>query len=207
VVGAPLALPEASQTSLAGVGARCRSSRPGGRSATPGPQQGRPRKPQRWFMDQRESAASDSAIQHAYAATWPATPTSIEQHSSHAKSTQGHLPDGSVSLRPEQCRLVLQTRHGSSTSYTGQLGLVTPGKWLFHANVTSFGLTGTAQGLLGGTGSLYWWNSSLTGAGEAGNSPPRTWPTRPRPRRYQDPPALFGITITTPVCPPAHHPA
>jgi hypothetical protein len=49
----------------------------------------------------------------------------------------------------------------STTAYFGQLDIVTPGKWLFQANVTSFGLTSTSQALLGGTGSLYWWNSTL----------------------------------------------
>jgi hypothetical protein len=79
--------------------------------------------------------------------------------------------------------VVFQTKHGTSPTYTGQLGLITPGKWLFHADVTSFGLTSTTQGLLGGTGSLYWWNSSLN-KGRGG------WP------------ASFGITISyAPVAP------
>ena len=47
------------------------------------------------------------------------------------------------------------------SSYQGQLSVVTPGKWWFQGNVTSFGLSGTTQGLLGGTGSLYWWVATL----------------------------------------------
>ena len=39
--------------------------------------------------------------------------------------------------------------------------MVAPGKWLFQANVTSFGLTSTTQALLAGTGSLYSWGSAL----------------------------------------------
>jgi hypothetical protein len=46
-------------------------------------------------------------------------------------------------------------------TYWGQLNLVTPGKWWFQANVTSYGKTRSTQGLLGGTGSLYLWNSTL----------------------------------------------
>jgi hypothetical protein len=49
----------------------------------------------------------------------------------------------------------------SKSSYQGQLSVVTPGKWWFQATVTSFGLTGSTQALLGGTGSLYWWNTTL----------------------------------------------
>ena len=49
----------------------------------------------------------------------------------------------------------------SKSSYQGELSVVTPGKWWFQANVTSFGLTGTTQALLGGAGSLYWWNTTL----------------------------------------------
>ena len=48
--------------------------------------------------------------------------------------------------------------HGS---YVGQLDLVTPGKWWFQANITSYGKTSSTQGLVGGTGSLYWWDSAL----------------------------------------------
>jgi YVTN family beta-propeller protein len=51
--------------------------------------------------------------------------------------------------------------HGPKNAYLGALSVVTPGKWWFQANVTSFGLTGTTQGLLAGTGSLYSWNATL----------------------------------------------
>jgi hypothetical protein len=50
---------------------------------------------------------------------------------------------------------------GPRSTYTGQLSVVAPGKWLFQANVTSFGLTSTTQALLAGTGSLYSWGSAL----------------------------------------------
>jgi hypothetical protein len=55
---------------------------------------------------------------------------------------------------------VALARHSTST-YVGQLNVVTAGKWLFQANVTSYGKTGSAHGLLAGTGSLYSWNSKL----------------------------------------------
>jgi hypothetical protein len=93
--------------------------------------------------------------------------------------------------------VVSQTKKGTATTYTGQLGLVTPGKWLFQANVTSFGLTSSTQGLLGGTGSLYWWNSSLN-KGRGG------WQLAASGVAYKatanaatkTTPASFGITIT-----------
>ena len=34
---------------------------------------------------------------------------------------------------------------GPKGTYTGRLSVVTPGKWRFQANVTSFGLAGEAQ--------------------------------------------------------------
>ena len=49
----------------------------------------------------------------------------------------------------------------STTTYQGQLDVVTAGKWSFQANVTSFGKTSSTQALLGGTGSLFWWNPTL----------------------------------------------
>ena len=50
---------------------------------------------------------------------------------------------------------------GPKNTYTGQLNVVTPGKWWFQANVTSFGLTSAIQALLGGTGNLYSWKTTL----------------------------------------------
>ena len=50
---------------------------------------------------------------------------------------------------------------GPKSTYSGQLNVVTSGKWWFQANVTSFGKTSTTQALLAGTGSLYSWNSTL----------------------------------------------
>ena len=47
------------------------------------------------------------------------------------------------------------------STYSGTLNVVTPGKWWYQANVNSFGLITKTQGLLAGTGSLYWWNSTL----------------------------------------------
>ena len=56
--------------------------------------------------------------------------------------------------------VVTQVRHSSGT-YTGVLDVVTPGKWWFQANVTSYVKSSTTQGLLSGTGNLYWWNPAL----------------------------------------------
>ena len=49
---------------------------------------------------------------------------------------------------------------GPYGNYIGQLDIVTPGKWWFQANITSYGKTSSTQGLLGGTGALYWWDSA-----------------------------------------------
>ena len=49
----------------------------------------------------------------------------------------------------------------SKTSYAGALSEVTPGKWWFQADVTSYGKTSSTQGLLAGTGKLYLWVSTL----------------------------------------------
>jgi hypothetical protein len=49
----------------------------------------------------------------------------------------------------------------SKTAYVGQLDVITPGYWMFQANVTSDGITSATQALLGGTGTLYWWNTTL----------------------------------------------
>jgi hypothetical protein len=46
-------------------------------------------------------------------------------------------------------------------SYVGALTVITAGKWLFRANVSSYSKTNTGQGLLTGTGALYWWNPTL----------------------------------------------
>ena len=56
--------------------------------------------------------------------------------------------------------VVAQVPHSSGT-YKGVLDVVTPGKWWFQANVTSYVKSSTTQGLLSGTGSLYWWNPAL----------------------------------------------
>ena len=49
----------------------------------------------------------------------------------------------------------------SAATYKGVLDVVTPEKWWFQADVTSYVKSSTTQGLLSGTGSLYWWNSTL----------------------------------------------
>ena len=85
---------------------------------------------------------------------------------------------------------VVSLAPGPKISYVGQLDVVTPGKWMFQANVTSFGLTSSTQGLLGGTGNLYWWDSALNkghGAWTLAKSgvsttPPLTLPARPSQR-------------------------
>ncbi|HUB70985.1 MAG TPA: hypothetical protein VL984_11235 [Acidimicrobiales bacterium] len=91
----------------------------------------------------------------------------------------------------------------SKTSYVGELDVVTPGKWMLQANVTSYGKTSATQGLLGGTGSLYWWESSLN-KGHGG------WALAKSGVSYKatanaaakNAPASFGVTITyTPVSP------
>src|SRR5271155_4870900 len=48
-----------------------------------------------------------------------------------------------------------------SSTYQGQLNVVTPGKWWFQGNVTSLGLTSTTQAQIVGTGTLYSWSASL----------------------------------------------
>jgi hypothetical protein len=47
-----------------------------------------------------------------------------------------------------------------SSTYQGQLNVVTPGKWWFQANVSSLGLTSTTQAQIVGTGTLYSWSAS-----------------------------------------------
>ena len=56
---------------------------------------------------------------------------------------------------------VVLAPHTKTPTYLGQMSIVTPGKWSYQANVTSFGKTSSTQALLGGTGSLYWWNPAL----------------------------------------------
>src|SRR5580658_4228700 len=38
----------------------------------------------------------------------------------------------------------------SPSTYLGQLNVITPGKWWFEGNVTSYGKTGSGHGLLAG---------------------------------------------------------
>jgi hypothetical protein len=65
-----------------------------------------------------------------------------------------------VANLPTSFGFVVSLAPRSKATYQGQLDVVTPGKWWFQANVTGFGVTSTTQGLLTGTGSLYWWNST-----------------------------------------------
>jgi hypothetical protein len=51
---------------------------------------------------------------------------------------------------------------GRKGTYQGALTVVSPGKWWFQADVTSFGLTSATRALLAGTGSLYSWNPALS---------------------------------------------
>ena len=50
---------------------------------------------------------------------------------------------------------------GAKGGYSGQLNVVTPNRWWYQANVTSYAKTSKTQGLLAGTGTLYSWNSAL----------------------------------------------
>jgi hypothetical protein len=65
-------------------------------------------------------------------------------------------PNGPTSVGFEVKRT---NRHGTP-SYSGQLSVVTAGKWLFEAGMTGFGITSVTQGLLSGTGSLFVWTPS-----------------------------------------------
>src|SRR5262249_6376784 len=50
---------------------------------------------------------------------------------------------------------------GPKSTYVGLLNVVTPNRWWYQANVTSYGKTSKTQGQLAGTGTLYSWNATL----------------------------------------------
>jgi hypothetical protein len=85
----------------------------------------------------------------------------------------------------------------------GQLDVVTPGRWLFEADVTSYGQSSATQDLLSGNGALYWWNGALNdtqgGWQQASASVPYTATASASSETTA---GSFGITITfTPVAP------
>lgn len=45
--------------------------------------------------------------------------------------------------------------------YSGQLNVVTPNRWWYQANVTTYAKSSKTQGLLTGSGSLFSWNGGL----------------------------------------------
>ncbi len=98
---------------------------------------------------------------------------------------------------------VVALKPHSTNSYVGQLGVALPGKWLFQASITSYGLTGSTQGLLGGTGTLYWWNPALNhGQGAWQLAKTGVTYTAAADASTKSAPASFGITINyTPVPP------
>jgi hypothetical protein len=55
---------------------------------------------------------------------------------------------------------VHKVAHTTST-YTGQLLLINNGKWKLKGTLTTYGTTGTGQGIASGAGALYWWNQAL----------------------------------------------
>ena len=114
-------------------------------------------------------------------------------YGSYTPSAGDGLDELRVRHRPDQ--------EGHQRHLPRGLELATPGKWLFQANVTSLGLTGT-QGLLAGTGSLYWWNTTLNkarGGWQLARSGVRTRPRPTLPPRRQRP--CSGSRSPTPRCP------
>jgi hypothetical protein len=62
---------------------------------------------------------------------------------------------------PTSFGFVVALKPHTTSTYAGQIAVVVPGKWLFQASITSYGLTSSTKGLLGGSGSLCWWNGAL----------------------------------------------
>jgi large repetitive protein len=62
---------------------------------------------------------------------------------------------------PTSFAFVVALKPHTTSTYVGQIAVVVPGKWLYQASITSYGLTSSTKGLLGGSGSLYWWNTTL----------------------------------------------
>jgi hypothetical protein len=61
---------------------------------------------------------------------------------------------------PVSFGFIVATAHTTS-GYAGQLDLVNQGRWWLQANLSSYGKTGSNQGIINGTGNLYWWNPAL----------------------------------------------
>ncbi len=85
----------------------------------------------------------------------------------------------------------------SKSVYVGQLDVVTPGYWWFQADVTSDGITSPTQAILGGTGTLYWWNPSLNRGhgGWAGAAPNLTYKATAN-AATKSTKASFGVEFT-----------
>jgi len=98
--------------------------------------------------------------------------------------------------------VVARVGHSTAT-YKGVLDVVTPKKWWFQADVTSYVKSSTTQGLLSGTGSLYWWNSTLNkGHGGWQLAKSDVSYTATANAATKKVPASFGIAISyTPVPP------
>jgi len=91
----------------------------------------------------------------------------------------------------------------TASRYVGQLDVVTPGKWCLQATVTGYGRTSSSQGLLSGTGTLSWWDSTLN-RGRGGWRVARSGVSYSATANAatSTTPASFGITIAyTPVPP------
>jgi len=91
----------------------------------------------------------------------------------------------------------------TASRYVGELDVVTSGKWCFQATVTAYGRTSPSQGLLSGTGTVSWWDSTLNrghGGWKVAKSGVSYSATANGATRTA--PASFGITIAyTPVAP------
>jgi hypothetical protein len=98
---------------------------------------------------------------------------------------------------------VVALKAHTTSTYTGALAVVVPGKWLFQANVTSYGKTSSTQGLLGGTGTLYWWNAALNhGQGAWQLAKSGVTYTAAANAATKSAAASFGITIKYTAAPP-----
>jgi|HubBroStandDraft_5_1064220.scaffolds.fasta_scaffold03959_4 hypothetical protein len=98
---------------------------------------------------------------------------------------------------------VVALKAHTASTYTGALAVIIPGKWLFQANVTSYGKTSSTQGLLGGTGTLYWWNAALNhGRGAWQLAKSGVTYTATASAATKSAAASFGITIKYTPAPP-----
>ena len=98
---------------------------------------------------------------------------------------------------------VVALKPHTTNTYLGQLAVVVPGKWWYQANVTSYGKTSSVQGLLGGTGALYWWDTALNhGQGAWQLAESGVTYTTTANASTKSAPASFGITINYTPSPP-----